>query len=143
MRDIETRTDIDLMMRVFYERAFLDDKIGYIFTDVAALDIETHLPVIGDFWESLLFGTKSYQKRGRNPLVIHKALDSREKLVKEHFVRWLYIFERTVDDEFAGERAELIKARARAIAGRMQVFIAGDGSAISDPRIDARARQRQ
>ena len=52
MNDIETRTDIDLIMRVFYERALADEVIGFIFSDVAHLDLERHLPIIGDFWES-------------------------------------------------------------------------------------------
>jgi len=47
--DIETRADIDDLMNRFYTRAINDETIGYIFTDVAKLDLEHHLPVIGDF----------------------------------------------------------------------------------------------
>ncbi len=47
--DIETRADIDDLMNRFYARAINDETIGYIFTDVAKLDLEHHLPVIGDF----------------------------------------------------------------------------------------------
>lgn len=123
MNDIETRTDIDLIMRVFYERALADDVIGYIFTDVAKLDLEHHLPIIGDFWESMLFQTGDYAKHGRNPLEVHKALHQKSNLKSEHFERWLNIFFRSVNEEFAGERAELLKTRANAIASRMQEFI--------------------
>ena len=56
-QDIENRKDIDLLMVRFYERAMSDDQIGYIFTDVAKLDLDHHLPIIGDFWETLLFRT--------------------------------------------------------------------------------------
>jgi len=123
MKDIETRGDIDHLMDVFYERAMVDDVIGYIFTDVARLDLEHHLPIIGDFWESLLLGTSAYAKHGRNPLAVHRELHLKEPLTGEHFGRWLEIFTRTVDDLFTGERADLIKMRARAIAARMLDFL--------------------
>ena len=123
MNDIETRTDIDLLMRVFYDRALADEVIGYIFSDVAHLDLEHHLPIIGDFWESTLFGTGAYATRGRNPLEVHKQLHHLSPLTAEHFERWLKIFSVSVDEEFAGERAEFLKMRAHAIASRMQEFI--------------------
>ena len=53
-RDIENRADIDLLMCEFYVKAMADDLIGHIFTDVARLDLDRHLPIIGDFWETLL-----------------------------------------------------------------------------------------
>jgi len=120
MNDIESRTDIDLVMRVFYERALADEVIGYIFTDVAKLDLEHHLPIIGDFWETVLFQTGNYAKHGRNPLDVHKALHLRSNLNREHFERWLKIFVTSVDEEFAGERSEFLKMRAISIASRFQ-----------------------
>ncbi|HEX6124368.1 MAG TPA: group III truncated hemoglobin [Pyrinomonadaceae bacterium] len=123
MADIETRADIDELMRVFYARALVDDVIGYIFTDVAKLDLEHHLPIIGDFWESLLFSTPAYSKNGRNPLLVHRELHEKSELTAEHFQRWLEIFIATVDQIFSGERAEFLKQRAAAIAARMQEFL--------------------
>src|SRR5678816_4489908 len=106
LKDVESRSDIDRLMQVFYERALGDPVIGYIFTDVAKLDLEHHLPIIGDFWESLLFGTPVYQQHGRNPMLVHKDLHEKSELVLEHFERWLEIFTKTVDDLFDGENAE-------------------------------------
>jgi len=40
MKDIETREDIDLLMVKFYGRAFNDDLLGYVFTDVAKIDLK-------------------------------------------------------------------------------------------------------
>lgn len=122
-RDIESRADIDYLMKEFYARAIADENIGYIFTDVAQLDLEKHLPVIGDFWESLLLGAKNYQVHGRNPLQIHAALSEKTPLRTEHFRRWLEIFYSTVDKNFAGPRADFAKSRAEAIANRMLNFI--------------------
>ena len=118
--DIENRTDIDLLMQNFYERAVADDVVGYIFTDVAHLDLESHLPIIGDFWETLLFRTGDYACHGRNPLEVHRQLHLKSALEPKHFSRWLELFEHCVDDEFDGARAEFIKMRAHAIANRFQ-----------------------
>ena len=132
MNDIEDRTDIDLLMRVFYQRALEDGVIGHIF-DIAGLDLEKHLPVIGDFWETLLFRTGDYARHGRNPLAVHAELNRKAPLEPHHFERWLQIFTKSVDEEFAGMRADFIKARARAIAERMQQYIRQDPEPVTTP----------
>jgi hemoglobin len=124
LHDIDTRDDIDALMRAFYASAMSDDVIGFLFTDVAALDLDEHLPVIGDFWESVLFGSDAYRKHRRSPLQIHAELHEREALRREHFERWLELFTRIVDQHFAGPRAEFAKLRAQAIARRIQEFLA-------------------
>lgn len=125
IRDIETREDIDLLMRRFYERALADDVIGFIFTDVAKLDLDHHLPVIGDFWETIVFQTPVYAKHGRNPLQVHGELNTKTELLPEHFKRWLEIFRETVNELFAGERADFMMMRAESIAERMMQFVGG------------------
>lgn len=123
-KDIETRADIDDLLNRFYARALNDETIGYIF-EIAELDIERHLPIIGDFWETLLFGANAYQKHGRNPLQIHGALNMKTALLPAHFRRWLEIFRATVDESFSGERADFAVTRAEAIANRMLNFVSG------------------
>ena len=122
-KDIETRADIDDLMNRFYAKAMKDETIGYLFTDVAKLDLAHHLPIIGDFWETLLFASGSYQKHGRNPLQVHAALHRKSPLLFEHFQRWLEIFRECVDETFAGERADFLKLRAGMIANRMLSFV--------------------
>ncbi|MBA2378483.1 MAG: group III truncated hemoglobin [Blastocatellia bacterium] len=129
--DIENRADIDHLMREFYSVAITDDVIGYIFTDVAKLDLEHHLPIIGDFWETMLFRTGDYARHGRNPLMVHGELHRKEELVPEHFQRWLRIFRGVVDENFAGANAEFIKFRANTIANRMTQYV-GELSVESD-----------
>ncbi len=131
-KDVETRADIDDLINRFYVRAFKDETIGYIFTDVAKLDLERHLPIIGDFWETLLFGTGNYQRHGRNPLQIHAQLNLKMPLLAKHFERWLEIFRAAVDETFAGTRAEFIKLRAEAIANRMLNYVSGVPSIIEN-----------
>ena len=125
MKDIENRDDIDELMRVFYERAMADATIGYVFTDVAKLDLDHHLPIIGDFWETMLFRTGDYARHGRNPLQVHGELAEKTPLLAKHFRRWLEIFEASIDELFAGDRADFLKMRANAIANRMFNYVSG------------------
>ena len=141
-KDIENRADIDLLMQRFYARAINDEKIGYIFTDVAKLDLEHHLPIIGDFWDTLLFRTGDYARHGRNPLMVHGELNEKEALKFEHFERWLEIFTETVDELFSGDTADFIKMRAHAIANRMLEFVSRGEYAIP-PQASAAVRDRQ
>jgi len=130
MHDIETRKDIEELMTNFYHKALGDKLIGYIFTDVAKINLEHHLPIIADFWEMLLFGTVSFQmKYGRSPMEVHGALSKKTELRAEHFGRWVKLFCETVDERFAGETANLAKMRAVSIAETMRLKFSSEMSA--------------
>jgi len=122
-KDIASREDIDALMVRFYGRAMSDPVIGPLFTEVAQLDLEHHLPVIGDFWESTLFGSGVYSRHRRNPLLIHAELDRKSRLEPHHIQRWLELFTTAVDESFAGLRADYAKQRGHAIARRMLEFL--------------------
>jgi hemoglobin len=121
--DLASREDIDALMARFYGRAMADPLIGRFFNEVVHLDLERHLPVIGDFWESTLFGTGVYSRHRRNPLLIHAELSRLSPLEERHFRRWLELFSTTIDESFAGVRAEFLKQRSRAIARRMLEYL--------------------
>jgi hemoglobin len=123
LSDIESRDDIDLLMTAFYEKAMRDELIGFFFTEIAKLDLEHHLPIIGDFWETVLFGTSAYRKHGRAPLQVHALLHERSPLEQRHFDRWLELFTATIDARFSGPRAEFAKQRAVGIAHRILDFL--------------------
>ena len=130
MHDIETRKDIEELMAEFYQKALRDDLIGYIFTDVAEINLEHHLPIIADFWEMLLFGTVNFQmKYGRSPMEVHGALSRKTELRAEHFGRWVKLFCESVDERFAGETANLAKVRALSIAETMRLKFSSKTSA--------------
>jgi hemoglobin len=112
-RDIESREDIDALMRRFYGRAMSDPLIGRLFTDVAQLDLEAHVPRIAAFWETILLGARTY---GGGAFAPHAALHAKVPLRSAHFGRWVTLWGETVDDLFAGERAELAKAHAARVA---------------------------
>ena len=111
--DIETRADVERLVRAFYGKAMTDPIIGFLFTDVARLDLEAHIPQISDFWETILLGVKSYSG---TPFEPHARLHAKANLRAGHFGRWLALWNETVDELFAGERAALAKAHALRVA---------------------------
>ena len=122
MKDIETRADLEVLLKEFYTRLLNDDSINYIFTDVAKINLETHLPHITDFWEQSLFYTGGYKK---NVMQIHLDLNAKEKLTEGHFKTWLAHFHQTTDNLFTGLNAEKIKTRAESIATVMKLKLSG------------------
>ncbi|HEX8316817.1 group III truncated hemoglobin [Longimicrobium sp.] len=129
LNDIRTREDVERLVESFYAQATTDDTIGHLFTDVAQVDFVRHLPLMYDFWETLLFGVRKYKG---NAMRAHFDLNEKVPLVAEHFQRWLQIWERTVDALFAGENAESAKDKARYIARSIQLRL----SAATAARIE-------
>ncbi|MGA2929638.1 MAG: group III truncated hemoglobin [Solirubrobacteraceae bacterium] len=115
--DIDTRADCERLVREFYGRALSDPVIGWIFVDVAKLDLEAHVPKIASFWETILLGARSYSGGAFAP---HAALHARVPLRAGHFERWLWLWRKTVDDLFEGPRAELAKSHAQRVAHAFQ-----------------------
>jgi hemoglobin len=128
-RDIETRADCERLVRALYSRALEDPVIGFIFTDVAKLDLEAHVPVIASFWETILLGARSYGGGAFRP---HAILHAKVGLRAGHFDAWLALWRATVDELFAGERAELAKAHAERVARAFLMRLDAHPSAL-DP----------
>nr|WP_293842570.1 group III truncated hemoglobin [uncultured Arsenicibacter sp.] len=123
MSDITTRADLEQLIGQFYGKAMQDAVIGFLFTDVAKLDLASHAPVIVDFWEMVLLGGTAYRQ---NPIPVHLSLNRQSPLTAAHFDRWLALWQETVDELFAGNTAEQAKIRALSIATVMQTKIYND-----------------
>ena len=127
LHDIETRDDCELLVRTFYGQAMTDHLIGYLFTDIAKLDLTTHIPRITDFWETILLGGGNY--RG-GAFRVHYDLHRQSPLQTGHFDRWLVLWRASVDACFQGPRAELAKAHAlrvaRAFSSRLETLDAAE-----------------
>jgi hemoglobin len=117
-KDITSRDDLLLLMTKFYEKLLSDKTISYLFTDIAKIDLEHHLPVLVDFWDSVLFQSDTYRKNAMQP---HINLHQKSPLQKHHFTTWLGYFKETVDELFEGEKAFMAKERATSIATIMQI----------------------
>ena len=117
-KDIETREDLLLLVQQFYKKLLADDSINYLFTDIAKIDLDHHLPVLVDFWDSILFQSDTYHKNAMQP---HIVLNQKSPVKKEHFETWLRYFTESVDDLFAGSNSFVIKERALSIATVMKI----------------------
>jgi hemoglobin len=108
--DILTREDVKLMVDSFYDKVKADEVLAPLFHHV---NWQQHLPVMYNFWSSVLFGDMTYSG---NPLGKHLHL----KVEKYHFIRWVKLFTETVDENFEGFNASEAKSRARLVAELFQ-----------------------
>jgi len=115
--DISSREDIELLISSFYKSAITDKIIGVFFTEVVQMEWDKHIPLICDFWDSILFHTASF--RG-NPMIRHIELNKKKKLENKHFDRWIELFFSTVDDLFQGKNVDLLKEKTKAMKLLMQ-----------------------
>ncbi len=113
IKHLENRQDIEHLVNSFYDKIRKNEKLGYIFEDIAQVNWEKHLPKMYSFWEMILFEKDEYKGA---PLRPHLAINAMHTLDFEHFNTWLVLFEQTVHENFNGEKAEEIILRAKNIA---------------------------
>lgn len=118
--DIRNREDIAVLVNAFYDKVKENPVIGHFFKDVVNVNWETHLPKMYDFWEGIVFGAAGYSG---NPINTHKHVHTLHAFAKSDFEEWVRLFHQTVNELFAGEKAELIKQRATSIATVMQLKV--------------------
>lgn len=123
--DLNTRSDIDALLRTFYSRALIDEELAEPFTELREQGLESHLPVMCDFWETVLFGTKSY--RG-SALTVHKGLHKTHPLTVAHFQRWLALWIEVVEERHTGPIATRAVLQGSRMARAMSRQITGDRS---------------
>jgi hemoglobin len=105
-KDIETREDIEKLIRSFYEDLLKLEGMPEVF---AGIDFPSHIPSIVKFWSFVLLDESGYKT---NVFQKHLHLPIRS----HQFDQWLEIFTKTVDRLFEGENAGLAKQRATALA---------------------------
>lgn len=127
--DIQGRTEIETLVNTFYDRVRGDEVLGHIFDQVAQTNWSTHLPKMYAFWETVLFRTGGFTG---NPIAAHARLVPLTDMGRDKFDHWLKLFRATVDDLFAGERAEHIKNCAADMANVIHSKI----NAVPDQRFD-------
>jgi hemoglobin len=119
--DIANRSDVERLVEAFYSRALDDPVIGWLFTDVAHLDLPAHLPRIASFWETILLGARTYSGGAFAP---HAGLNAKARLRHGHFERWLWLWRTTIDERFAGPRARQAKEHAARVAAAFEARLA-------------------
>jgi len=114
--DIRGEDDIKILVDRFYEKVIADPVIGHIFTEIVALSWDKHIPVMYSFWNSVLFGARTYEG---NPMQQHIAMDNKVFFEQHHFNRWLQLWEETVKENFEGVVATDAINRAKNIGALM------------------------
>lgn len=117
--DIESRSDIEILVNSFYEKVKKDQQISHFFKYV---NWATHLPTMYVFWENVLFYTGNYIG---NPMLLHKAMHEHMPLRVNDFNQWILLFNETIDEHYAGKMADAMKERANNISIIMQTKILG------------------
>ena len=103
----------------FYAEARRDPVIGPVFNRVIADEAwPQHLATIADFWSSMLLGTGRYAGR---PMPKHMAVP---ELSDAHFMRWLALFRRTVEQLCPPEIAAVFIERSERIGNSFRMNIA-------------------
>ncbi len=108
--DIETSIDVQHLVDSFYARVRQDDVLGPVFNTIIGNDWSHHLPILYGFWEMILLGTGGYTGQ---VIAKHIAVHQRLPLSEAHFSRWLQLWEETLNESFAGPRADEARKRAR------------------------------
>jgi hemoglobin len=108
-KDIENRTDVQLMVDVFYSRIRESELLGPIFKERIEDRWPEHLEKMYNFWQTILLGPHLYHGA---PFPPHAKMPIGE----DHFTEWVKIFTSTVDDLFNGPIAEEAKMRGQLMA---------------------------
>lgn len=112
-RDLDTPEEISEMVRRFYADVAMDELLGPMFNDVAAVDWSEHLPKLAAFWSRALLGIEGYIG---NPFRAHALIHIRSEFTVAHFQRWLGLFHETIEMGWTGPRADHALALARNVA---------------------------
>jgi hemoglobin len=120
--DLVDRSDIATLLRRFYCRVLVDEVLAEPFAELRAIGLDAHLPKMCDFWETVLFRAGRYRGSALAP---HRDVHHRTPLSGGHFVRWLTIWHRTVDEMYREPAAERAKVQATRIAWAMHRRLTG------------------
>lgn len=121
-RDLDNPRAVSELVAAFYRRVLTDPTLAPVFTHVARVDLDEHLPLIEAFWRKMLLGQRSY---ARNMVARHAAVHARFALAQRHFDRWLALFTETVDERFSGPHAERARRLAGTIATNLRDYLHG------------------
>lgn len=110
-KQIESRAELEILVRVFYDKIRKDEELGPIFNSIIT-DWESHLEKITDFWEQHVFGNQKYKG---NPIDVHNQVDAKMNygITAHNFGTWLFYWMQTLDELFEGENVNLLKFKVR------------------------------
>jgi len=107
--DILNINDVKLLVDSFYEKVRQDDLLANIFNERIEDRWLIHLEKMYRFWQTVLLEEHTYTG---SPFAPHATLPVKQ----EHFERWIFLFYKTIDEYFEGEKAKEAKWRAEKMA---------------------------
>ncbi|WP_199121232.1 group III truncated hemoglobin [Pedobacter sp. ASV28] len=116
LEDISTLEDIQLLVNTFYFRIRENELLGPIFNGIIADRWAEHLEKMYRFWQTVLLEVHTYTG---SPFPPHAQLP----VSQLHFDTWLKLWHGTVDEHFAGEKAEDAKWRGNRMAEMFMIKI--------------------
>ncbi|WP_299666394.1 group III truncated hemoglobin [uncultured Polaribacter sp.] len=117
--DISSRKDIKLIITKFYDKLLDDQEMIPFFEEIVLQNhLASHLDMISDFWNDILFDTTTYKN---NTMQKHLDKNTFIKFKRAHFSIWTSYFFKTIDAFFEGEISERMKNSATSIATFMQL----------------------
>ena len=127
--DLATRGDVESLLRRFYGRVLDDELLEGPFVEIKEHGLQSHLPVMCDFWETVLFRAGLYKG---SIMDVHQRVHTRHGVRTEHFLRWLALWVATIDQMYQGPIAERAKTQATRIAWAMHRQLIGVDAAELD-----------
>ena len=100
--DIDTEERIEFLVKTFYGRILKDNLLAPHFKHI---DFQQHFPQMIGFWSFILLDKEGYKGQVFDK---HVGLNIHEA----EFEKWIFYFNKTVNDFFEGEKANLAKQRA-------------------------------
>jgi len=123
MTKITNREDVRVLVHTFYDKIRQHDMLGPIFNaHITEEQWPAHLSKLTDFWESNLFGVRTF--RG-SPSKAHVNVDKHlnHTISQNHFAQWLQLWFKTIDELFEGELADRAKEMARRMSTGQYIHI--------------------
>ncbi len=108
-KDIENINDIKLLVDTFYGFIREDEMLAGIFNSKIEDRWPEHLERMYTFWQTVLLDEHTYYG---SPFLPHAKLP----ISKEHFMHWISLFNKTIDELFLGETATKAKWQAERMA---------------------------
>ena len=123
MTKITNRDDVSLLVHTFYDKIRQHELLGPIFNGhISEEQWPAHLSKLTDFWESNLFGVRTF--RG-SPSKAHVNVDKNlnHTISQNHFAQWLQLWFETINELFEGELADRAKEMARLMSTGQYIHI--------------------
>lgn len=106
---IITFENVKLLVDSFYRKVREDELLAPIFNERIGDKWPEHLEKMYRFWQTVLLREHTYLG---SPFTPHAYLP----VNKEHFNRWLKLFNETINEHFTGEKADEARWRAGKMA---------------------------